>query len=231
MREVGPEALEFGIDHRIGAVSGDYPAIPAALPDRRVMFQPVERAFGRGDHLDTEPLEQRARTEGIGREHFGDVVEVEDGRLGIEPHLQPEDFGKDPVEPHPRRRAAEQVVALGQEPPRLARVGVGIADPQRLQRHALRIEHAEYVVVGHEQQIGRVAESRVAAKPRGIGVAVRADDRQLGHRRVEFARDTPCPGVGRQEPVGVKCQRTHRRLTQPPAKRSRVCLEIYGERR
>ena len=56
------------------------------------------------------------------------------------------------VEPEPRRRAAEQMIVLGERAPDLSRVGldraaVAARDAQLLERHALAVEHAENVVV------------------------------------------------------------------------------------
>ena len=59
------------------------PCQPRFGADRRVMLQRVERAFGRGDHLDIEALEQRARAEGIGGQRSGDRVEIEIRRFAL----------------------------------------------------------------------------------------------------------------------------------------------------
>ena len=48
---------------RVGPVGGDHPSAPAGLADRAMMVERVERALGRRQHLDVEPVEQCARTE------------------------------------------------------------------------------------------------------------------------------------------------------------------------
>src|SRR3546814_6748881 len=56
------KAFEFGIDDRVGAISGDHPTAPFAAfirgADGGVMLERVERAFGRRDHLDPERSEE-----------------------------------------------------------------------------------------------------------------------------------------------------------------------------
>ena len=44
------ELLVLGIDHGVGPVGGDHPALPAALADRVVMLERVVRPFGGGEH-------------------------------------------------------------------------------------------------------------------------------------------------------------------------------------
>src|SRR3546814_12445392 len=56
-------SLEIGIERGIGAVGGDDAATPAAVADRAVMVERVERPVGGCQRLDVEPLEQRARPE------------------------------------------------------------------------------------------------------------------------------------------------------------------------
>ena len=57
------KAVELGVDDRIGPVRGDDASLPADRADLRVMRERIERRFGRRQHLDVEPLEQRARPE------------------------------------------------------------------------------------------------------------------------------------------------------------------------
>src|SRR3546814_8491292 len=78
---------------------------------------------------------------------------------------------------------------LREESPAFARVGIAVPDTQRIERYALRIEHPEYIMIGMEQQLRRIAEGRVAREPAGVGMPVRADDRQARHLFIEPARD------------------------------------------
>src|SRR5579859_7610853 len=64
--EIVGEARRLRVHHRIGAVGGDDAALPAALPDRLVMVERIERALGGGDQFDAEALIERARAEGVG---------------------------------------------------------------------------------------------------------------------------------------------------------------------
>ena len=53
------------------------------------------------------------------------------------------------------------------------------ATPSVVQIDALAVQHPVQVVVRRQQQLGGVGERRVAGEPLRIGVAVRADDRQI----------------------------------------------------
>ena len=163
--DVGGEAGELGIDHRVGAVGGHDAAAPAGVADHPVPAQVVERAFGRGDRLDAEALEERARKELRAGEAVGDMVVGGVGGLGGQAAVEAEDRLEGMVEPEPRRGAAQQVVVLGEAAP--DRRGVGLdrsavraRDAEVGQRHALRAEHAEDVVVGDDEELGGVGEGR-----------------------------------------------------------------------
>ena len=171
--------------------------------------QVVERALGRGDDLDVEPLEQRARPELGPRQAVGDVVVVGVGGLGRQAVVEAEDRLEGMVEPEPRRRAAQQVVVLGEAAPDRAAVGLGRAavgarHAEVGERHALRAEHAEDVVVGDDEELRRIGERQVLGVPARVGVAVRADDRQVAHLGVERARKAPHRGIGRKQPVRIQ---------------------------
>ena len=208
--QIVAKALEFGIDHRIGAIGGEHAPLPARCRDGLVMLERVERRFGGGDHLDAEPFEQRARAEFGGGEARRDVVVIMVGGAGIELDIQPEGLGEDPVEPHPRGRAPEQMIVPGQDAPGLARIDrrCGSArhrcQPKRFQRNSLAVEHAEHVMVRLQQQRGRILERRIAGEPGRIGMAMRADDRQITDRVIKPPRDRADMGVDREKPVGVK---------------------------
>ena len=97
--------------------------------------------------------------------------------------LDAEDLHQFLRQPDAGRRAAEEVEVVGERLPDFAVVGldrpaIPPRHAQRLQRHALRVEHAKDVVVGDDQQIGRAAEGvvRVGEHAR-IDMAVRADQR------------------------------------------------------
>ncbi len=95
--EIIGEARCLRVHHRIGAVGGDDAALPAALPDRLVVVERIERALGGGDELDPETLVERAGAEGIGLQRGVDSVVIEIGGGGLEPHVEPEHLGEHPV--------------------------------------------------------------------------------------------------------------------------------------
>ena len=72
----------------------------------------------------------RGRNSGVAR-RVGDRVVVRVGVVGAERSLDAEQRREGVVEPEPRRRAAEQVVVLGEAPPDLARVASRPAPPSR----------------------------------------------------------------------------------------------------
>lgn len=113
-RDVVAKALKFRIDDRIGAIGGDHPALPATLTDRSMMRKAIERTFGRGDQLDIVTFKQCAGPKRLARQNVGDCILIEVCRIGIEPHFHSEHVGKNPVQPHPRWRAQEQLIPLGQ---------------------------------------------------------------------------------------------------------------------
>ncbi|MEJ0040921.1 MAG: hypothetical protein WDM81_01235 [Rhizomicrobium sp.] len=96
--DIGDESPVVGVDHVVGAVIRSDPAGPLLL-DRLMIGQRVESAFGGGDLLDVESLEQRARPERRRRECGVDRVVVEIGGLRAQPRVDAEDGGKDMVEP------------------------------------------------------------------------------------------------------------------------------------
>ena len=60
------------------------------------------------------------------------------------------------------------MIILREDAPRGTRIGPGPTDAQILQRNPLRIQHAEHVMVGMQQQLGRIAEPLVmTALPQG----------------------------------------------------------------
>ena len=106
---------------------------------------------------------------------------------------------------------------VGEQLPDGAVVDLGLAavawpEPGALERHALRVEHANDVVVGgDEEPAGRVEPSRGIGEESHVDVPVRADDRQVGDLAVQVEaeprrrfdvtvgpqiRHSPRPGFG-----------------------------------
>ena len=80
--DVVAEALELGVDDRVGAVGGDHAPLPAAGADLLVVDERIERRLGGRDHLDVEALEQRPRPERRCGQRRVDAVEIAVGGLG-----------------------------------------------------------------------------------------------------------------------------------------------------
>ena len=92
----------------------------------------VERAVGRGDRLDIETLVKRARKEFRRLECCCDAIEIEVGDIAGEPLLEAEERREHMVEPHAARRASEEVVVFGEEPPDRTRIEGPLLAPSLL---------------------------------------------------------------------------------------------------
>ena len=166
----------------------------------------VERAFGGRDGFDAEGLEKGPRPVGRLCQCPGhDVV----GGIGIgrrQALLEAEQACEGMIQPEPRGGAAEQVVMRGKTPPDGTRIGldrrpVAGRHTQILHAQPLSIEHAEDIVVRHDEQLGRIKEGLVFGIPARVGMAVGRDDRQAGDAVIEPAGDGP-RGLGRgKQPV------------------------------
>jgi hypothetical protein len=171
--------------------------------------QVVAGVVGRGEDRDAEALVQRARAVGPVGEPLGDLVIDDVCGLGRRTHGDAEDLGELRLEPEPDRRPAVRGPVRAQQPPCGARVLLGqrtLADPERIDRDARRVQHPGDVVVRRDEQRCRVAERGVGEQDPGIDVPVRGDDRQLPHRVVEPPRDGADARIGGEESVGVQAQ-------------------------
>ncbi len=63
---------------------------------------------------------------------------------------------------------------------------------------ALGVEHAEDVVVGLDEERGRIRKGFVLGEPARVGMAVRGDDGQVFDGLVELRSDRACFDVGRK---------------------------------
>ena len=137
------EVLVLGIDHRVGPIGGDHPALPAAGARWPCGARSVSSGLSVVASTSMPKRSNSARgRKARRRQRLGDAVEIEVGGLGASSRTSmPEHLGEDLVEPHARGRAAEQVVVRGEQPPGLARIGragpVARRHAERLQRHAL----------------------------------------------------------------------------------------------
>ena len=207
--DVVAEPLALGVDREVGPVGRQDATRPALVPQRPVVPQVVERAVGGADRLDVEAFVEGAGAQVGPRERLRDRVVEPVGVGGAEPLLDAEDLRQRMLEPVPRRRAPEQPEVLREQAPDGAPVGldraaVAARHPERLKRHALRVQHAEDVVVGLDEQLGRVGEGQVLGIPPRVRVAVRRQDRQVLDAGVKEPRDRARPGLVGEQPVRVE---------------------------
>ena len=166
----------------------------------------VARVVGGGQHLDAEPLEQRPGPVGVLGEPLGDLVVDRVRGLCRRPDGDVEDLGELRLEPVPRRRTAEQGPVLAQPAPHLAGLRLGelaAAHAEVVQRDAAGVQEAGDVVVGRDEERGRIRERHVVGEHAGVDVPVRREDRQVAHDVVDPPRDGADPRLGRQQPVGM----------------------------
>jgi hypothetical protein len=179
--DVGSEAGPVRVDDVVGAESRDDPPRPTRPAQRGVRLERVQRAVRRRQELNSHPIEQRARTERVLGEPRAQAVVDSIGGGRPEGLVYAEHLAEGLVEPELRRRAAEQVVVLGERAPNPGTVGLGrlaVEGPhaESLQRHALAVEHAHQVVVPGDQLDGRIGHRGIGGQAAGVAVAVRADD-------------------------------------------------------
>ena len=162
--------------------------------------QVVARIVGGGDQVDPEPPVERPGPEGRRGERVGDLVVDRVRGRGRGPDLDAEDVGQLHLQPVAHRRAAVDRPVCAERAKRLTGLLFGertLADTELRQAHAVGVQQPVDVVVGGDQQRGRVTEREVVGEPAGRHVAVRGDDRQLGHRRVQPTGHGPQRRVGR----------------------------------
>ena len=198
-----------GIDDAVGTEGRDDPPAPFGL-DLVVMDEAVVGALGGGQDLDIEALEQSARTEFRLGQRLADGVVIEIGRGCLQPHLQPEDRREDMIEPGARGRPAEKIVILGEQfpdgaPVRRRRPARG-SQAHALQADALAVEHAQDIVIGPQNRLVASSNGASVANQAGIGVAVRADDRQLLDMSEKAARNGADGFVGREKTVRMEAK-------------------------
>ena len=171
--------------------------------------QVAQSAVSGRDDLKVEAFVEGAWAKLRPRQGLGDPV-IEPVGIGFaQSLLDAEQIFQRLLEPNPGGGAAEQAEMLGEQPPDrpsigLRRGGVPRRDAQRLQRDALRVEHAKDVVIGLNEERRRVLEGGVAGVPLRVGVPMRRNQGQVRHRLIEPARNGARAWVDRQQPVGMK---------------------------
>src|SRR5208282_4628644 len=86
-------------------------------------------------------------------------------------------------------------------------LAVAPCDAKAFEGDALAVKHSEDVVVRYDKQRGGVGERRVVGEPRGIGMPVRAHDRQVANLFVKPPRNRPDRRIRRKQPIGVEPKR------------------------
>ena len=158
-----------------------------------------------------ELVQQRARLEGVGGQLGVDRVVDLVGVVGRGALVDAEDVDQLHLHPVLHRRAAEQLVVRGEDAPRLA--GLFVAelaadrDAEVGQVDALAVQDAVHVVVGREQQVGRVPERDVVGDPHRGHVPVGRDDGEVLDLLVQLAGDRARLRLCREQAIGVKSQR------------------------
>ena len=146
------------VDDGIRAEGRAHVAGPSRCADRLVVIERISRRVGGAQHLDVEPLEQTARphlrlAQAV-RDLIVDGLGVRAGQL----FLHAEHVREFVRQPQSGWRATKQVKMLREGLPdlpviQLHRAAVRARDAHLLQGDTLRIEHAEDVMIGDEQQI------------------------------------------------------------------------------
>ena len=77
-------------------------------------------------------------------------------------------------------------------------------DAEVLELHTLRVEHAEDVVIRHDDQPGRIREWRVLGEHPGVDMSVGTDERQVLDVLVQGSRRLADGRVGIEVPVLIK---------------------------
>ena len=152
----------------------------------------------------SEALVERARQE-LGRaELLADGVVVVVGGLLRRAARQ----GRRAPERHSRATCAWAFRERGSNArQRCARPGAdpndGLPDLQVVHRDALAVEHPEDIVVGLDEELGRIGKRLVAGKPCRLGMAVGADDGQICYFLVEILGDSARSRLGREQAIGI----------------------------
>ncbi len=133
-----------------------------------MVLEHVTRRVGRGEDFDVEALEQRARPELRRLQPLTDGIVHAGGRVGAQALAHSEDFMQLVIEPRTGRRAAKQVIVLGEHLPHVARVAV----QQCVELHSIGVQQSQDVMVGLDDQRRGLREGRVLGENARIHVAV-----------------------------------------------------------
>ena len=97
-----------------------------------------------------------------------------------------------------------------------ARAGIPLQDMEFWQFHPTGVHEPTDIVVGRDEQAGRVVERDVLGDPLRRHMTVRRDDRQVFHRGIQAPGDGPRRRFRREQPVGVQGpRRRHASMVSP----------------
>src|SRR5438067_3480211 len=202
---------------------GNHSTAPLRVANRAMMLERIAGAIGCREHLDPEPLEERARTELRATEPRGNLIVDRLRARAIELLTHTEHVVKLVIEPNPRRRAPKQIVMLTErlpDSPWISLDGRSVAhrDAQRLHRDAARVEHAKDVVIGRDNQRRWLGKGRVVVEQARLDMTVRAHQWKRTDLLVETTRHASDRRIGIEEPIRVQHQSLDRAGTPHRAK-------------
>ncbi len=205
----------LGIGHRIGAIRRH----DSSASSRSDAERGDGRASSVGDSvvamtsMPKRSNSARGRNAGVARA-LADVIEVAIGGFLIERHVEAEYARENIVQPERRRRTVEEMEVPSKSAPRLDAGSMPdalplAATPSCSERNALAVEHPEQIVIGREQQTGRVPERFIRERTTPDRCA-RADSRSADRahpacRRRAIARTAGSAG---KKPVFVQFEPT-----------------------
>ena len=193
-------------------------AAPSGVANLPMELERVGGRIGRAEHFDLEALEERPGPElGTPQARVDSIVDAH-RRRARQRLVDAEDALELVRQPGAARRAAEQIEVVREPLPDRARIGFDRAavepwDAERLHRHALRVEHADDVVIRDDDQRCRVREGLVERQQLRIDVAMRADERQRSEFVVQRLRGGAHGGNRTEVAVGSE----HGASISPPA--------------
>ncbi|OPZ63836.1 MAG: hypothetical protein BWY83_03323 [bacterium ADurb.Bin478] len=155
------------------------------------MHQSVDGRIRGAEHLNIEPFKHGARQIFRLRQRSRDLIIDLHGRFSAQPFAHTQHFVEFVLQPHARGRSAKKIHMVGNDLPYPAMIGLGgAAVPARhahgLQSYALRIEHAEQIVIRNDQQFSRIRKGCILSKQPGIDMAMGAKQRQILDRMIEM---------------------------------------------
>ncbi len=197
------------------------------------MSEIVERPVRRRDRLDVEAVVKRAGPHLRLRDGVGNAV-IEPVRIRLRKALVDAEDGLERVfEPEAGRRAAEKRKMPCEQAPdrtsvRLCRSLVAARNAEGFELDALRVEHAEDVMVRDDKELGRIGKWQILRVPCRVGVTMRRKDRQRRDALVEPPRDGTRLGVGWEQSVGMQGHGVSGQLSGVALRGERTSI---GERR